>query len=238
MATRPDSDDDWDDDWEDDDAPDFAPSVRREAEPEADLDPDEVIAECRDRFTDAPRYFGSELRSKLKWPFPVWIWFDGDFRPYRLARKELLRDGVVVWGALIQANQVLFDPRETVSAPGEVLFCPDPRRRVHPAQLLQAASRVAELKGAKPRDRELRKFAEHLAAETTRAFGWPVPRQLSDGLPCVISSVFFPRHYLPGNRICGPLMPLVVLKDAPHYACPLHYGFWPKAYRAAWREGG
>ena len=130
MATRPDPDDDWDDLWEeDDDAPDFAPSVRREAEPEADLDPDEVIAECRDRFTDAPRYFGSELKAKLKWPFPVWIWFDGDFRPYRLARKELLRDGVVVWGALIQANQVLFDPRETAGAPGEMLFCPDPRRQ-------------------------------------------------------------------------------------------------------------
>ncbi len=258
-----DSADDWEDGvWEDDADPDVPaflsaaptrPGAGRPAARSADddesewnagpdleegVDPAEVIAECRARFTDAPREFGAELRATLKWPMAKWMWLDGPFRSYMFARKELLRDGVVVWGALLQANMLMFDPREEMSCPGEFVFCPDPRRRIHPAEILEVASRVQELKHTKPRDPELRKFADYLTDERTRAFGWPVPRKLSAGVPCVVSSTLFPRHYLPGNAISGQAMPVVVLPHEPHYACILHRGFWPREFRTVWRNGG
>ena len=219
--------------------PDPRPDPRPVPGGDADdgLDPHAVLAECRRRFGPAPRRFEPELRAKLKWPFHLWMLWDGPFRRYRSARRRLLREGEVVWGALVQANMMMFDPDLDFSCPGEVVFCPDARRPVHPDELIAVARRVGELKHTAPRDAELRKFADYLTDEHVRAFGWPIPRKLTGGLPCVDSTVLFPRDHLPGRAIYTPVMPLVVLPTEPHYACVLHGGFWPRAYREAWVGG-
>jgi hypothetical protein len=125
-------------------------------------------------------------------------------------QNELLTQGKLVWGALIQANSALMMPGD-FHLPGEVVCSPDPIFDTQPELLVEVASRIYDLKHTRPDDLDLRVVADHITDEMHRSLCERIPTQLTDGRVVVRYTVIFYREHLP-TRMLGPsrLMPILV----------------------------
>ncbi|MEL6179106.1 MAG: hypothetical protein AAFS10_09135, partial [Myxococcota bacterium] len=92
-------------------------------------------------------------------------------------------------------------------------------------------------KGTKPHDEALRRLADHLTLEYTRAFGMKLPETFGVGPGVVLSSTVFVRHHLPLRRMCKPLLPVIALPEPPHVVLALPERFWPRPLVRAWVSG-
>jgi TPR repeat protein len=147
----------------------------------------------------------------------------------------LLLEGRVVWGALVQANQDLFNPTgQLAGAPGEVLY--DPSGRVPREDLAEMAGKIYSLKGQEFSDPATAHFSKYLADEMTRVFGLDVPSFILP-YPLKVSSTWFQRAHLPGGAISDKLIPLLISDAHPGAALPLPAMFFPGAARPAQTPG-
>jgi hypothetical protein len=193
----------------------------------------EVLATCRSDLGPAPRSYGLWDRlTYLRINRPAWAAKD-PLGNYFDNRDSLLRDGVVVWGHLVQANQQLFSPGPN-DCPGEVVLCPDPKIVVDPAALQEVSRRIGRLKGTTPADAALAKIAHHLTNERTRVFGLPVPKSVSPTFPAVLCTIFFQRKHLPTGKLTGSLFPMLVMPQPPRYAMVVPGRYWPAALADFW----
>ena len=147
----------------------------------------------------------------------------------------LFTKGIVVWGHIIQANRLMFEPG-IFNCPGELVYSLADPSRVRPERLQQVATRLQELKGSDTQDPELAPIADYLTDEQIRVFGLRVPKKISPQLSCRISTTFFVRKHLPQKRICQMLMPIVVNPESPHVAMPLPARYWPEPLVEWWSE--
>lgn len=193
-----------------------------------------MLQESRQRFGAAPRDFGDAEKKHLQVAFS-WLtrlvsMSDPLCKPLA-AQRKVFRNGVVVWGHLIQANAALFQPGRR-DLPGEMLYGLK-ARNITVNELRDAASRVAALKGTRPDARELAEIADYLTDEFIRVFGLAVPQRLSP-TPLLISTVQFARHHLPNQMLCDSVLPIVVAPTAPHYAFVLPAVYWPERLLHHW----
>lgn len=142
--------------------------------------------------------------------------------------RALLLEGRVVWGALVQVNEDLFDAAgRFAGAPGEVLY--DPTGRTLREDLAEMADKVFSLKGNEYPDPAMAHVSKYLAEETFRVFGLDVPPLMSP-YPLKLSSTWFQRSHLPGGRLSDKLVPLLISDAHPGAALPLPAVFRPGAY--------
>ncbi|MBS0265991.1 MAG: hypothetical protein JSS02_28930, partial [Planctomycetes bacterium] len=135
-----------------------------------------IIEQCWDAFGHSPR----RISLWDKWTLwlmdkPEWLQnnSDDDLRLVFENWGRLIREGAVVWGHVVQANGMLFEPGPH-DCPGEMVFLLD-QKVVDPDFLLQVARKLQSLKHTTPEDPGLRAVADHLTNEQTRRFGLPVP---------------------------------------------------------------
>ena len=149
-------------------------------------------------------------------------------------QTDLLTQGKLVWGGMIQANHALMTPGD-FHLPGEVVCSPDPIFESQPDLLLDIASRIYDLKHTKPDDPELRVVADHITDELHRAFCERIPTQLTNGHVVVRYTVIFYREHLP-FRMLGPsrLMPLLV-HGRHNMAMILPGPLWMPELKEAWK---
>jgi len=168
----------------------------------------------------------------------MWLWLSPGDKMATLFRNTnpLFRDGVVVWGHVIQANQLMFQPGSE-NCPGEVVYSLAESHQVDPDTLAQVARDLFSLKGTHPNHPELNPIANYLTDEMIRVFGLPVPKVISPTLPCQISTTMFFRKHLPRQRLCSSLLPLVVNPSPPFVALPLPERYWPPELLAWWTQG-
>jgi len=95
-------------------------------------------------------------------------------------RGDLLARGDVVWGAIVQANNLLWEPGSH-DAPGVILYSPDRTFDGEADELEHIARSLFSLKGTKPKDPELATFAAVITNEFTVLMREPVPRALTGG---------------------------------------------------------
>lgn len=160
-------------------------------------------------------------------------WLRGDKLEYLFdSTADLLRDGRVVWAALIQANNILFAPGGTRGgAPGEVLY--DPQGRTPPEDLAAVAQTVFSLKGRRMDDPALAYFSDYLADEMIRVFGIDVPATIVP-YPLKASTTYFDRRHLPDGRLAQRVLPVVISDSRPGAVMVLPLPLWPQHLREAW----
>lgn len=207
------------------------------------------LAECQERLGDAPREFNTKTIEYLGvdggWIdslFSLLFFFEPLCRRLNDSRQRLIfQRGQVVWGHIIQANGELWGPIEPGAdadwhnRPGELVFSNDDSGRVTPEFLEPIAERIGGLRGDDHDDPELDKIGNYLEAQTVRAFGWDVPKQLSPRVPCFISTTMFTRRHLPDGYLQRPFLPIVISHAPPYFAIPLPERFWPTEFRDWWR---
>jgi len=131
-----------------------------------------------------------------------------------LARRQA---GGVALGALVMANEGLFDLRDARDLPGVVLVTRDDALMRAPARLIALADRLFELK-----DRDAAQVPAELraiAAQLTSERGWfepmAVPRSFCGGHDCALFPFFFRRRELPHPALDRRLFPLFADRDLP-----------------------
>lgn len=197
-----------------------------------------MIDDCINNFGPAPRRLSLWNRlTYFRIPQPNWLVDNPSDRLTTLFQNlpVLFSEGIVVWGQIIQANRLMFEPG-IHNCPGDLVYSLTDPRRVTPEQLHVVAVRLGQLKGTTPQHPDLAPIAKYLTNERIRVFGLPVPQRISPNLSCHISTTFFVRKHLPRNRICRSLMPVVVNPESPHVAMPLPARYWPKPLIDWWSE--
>lgn len=187
-----------------------------------------LLQNVRQGMGDAPR----RVRGRDRVRMPMWSWSDARFRIHRQDRDRVLRHGEIVWGALVQANNLLFKPGDK-NHPGNVLFSRDPALAADPMALARAAGRVFETKGRKDQDPAARTVGDILANEMTAFRNLAAPRDLTGGATCYIADVMFERRHLPRRIVDGSLMPLIVHPETTATFIAPHW-YWPDGLKELW----
>ncbi len=191
---------------------------------------------CRSNFGAAPRRFGFFQKRALKTPPPQWMNEEpGDplWQHYR-ERELLLREGVVVWGHLIQANRLLFEPGP-LDHPCAALYSFDPYFDDRPELLEELGHGLYALKGQQVADAGLQRIADYLQDELERVISTRVPAIATGGRECVHSSMMVHRAHLPNGFLANGLFPVVAHPSATPTAMILPSQFWGEEMRRLWK---
>ena len=169
-------------------------------------------------------------------PYPPWLRPADPLQLFFKERRRMLRTGIVVWGAFVQANSRM-SVRGVGDSPGEVIYCPDPLAIFDPDWLLGVAGELSTTKDEVGLPPDLEPIGEYLAEDSTRAFGRIVPRSVVGDRELALSTVLIFRRHVPGKRLCHPLVPLLVAAEPPRIGMIVPQRFWPREMRTAWAAG-
>jgi len=197
-----------------------------------------LIEECRGKFGGPGKRKFSLLDrwGYMKVPKPKWCTAEDELCQFFKNQRDVFQYGVVVWGHIVQANSLLFEPGDD-DCPASIIFCPSPAVQVDSSHLRTVASQLFQLKGTTPTDPELKKFADMLTDEMVRTVGLQVPSQLSRGIPLFEAATFICRKHLPPpSYLTGSMFPLVVSPKKPFYNFPLPARYWPKSLIRSWKR--
>ena len=185
-----------------------------------------IIEQMRVEAGRIPRTF--ESRNRVRMGFLQKI-FDKELGQQVSKAKLLFEEGQIVWGSLVQANTLLFQPGSN-NLPGCVLYSIDPRMDPRPLTLAECASELFSYKGKKNLGNPaLQKFADRLQDEVSRPLGLQVPPSLTEQMPCQMSVIQFERNHLLDGRISGQIMPILTHPDTPSIMM-LPRWYWPEAF--------
>jgi hypothetical protein len=182
----------------------------------------------------APGWPVDVAHGQVEIDMPPWAAED-DLRYLFDNAQALLREGRVVWGAVVQADKALVQPGAIPGATGQVLY--DPRGRVPDTDLHAMARTLLSLKGRRFDLPELASMAQYLGDENIRVFGLDLPVRLAP-YPLKVSSTWFDRQHLPGGVLAQPLIPVLISDAHPGALLPLPALFWPDNLREAWSPVG
>jgi hypothetical protein len=149
---------------------------------------------------------------------------------YRL--DHLLLEGKVVWGALVQANNLLFKVGPN-DHPAMTIYAPDRSFDDRPEALKAIASRLFRLKNTTPEDRDERRLAAAITNEMERGMGWLVPRSMTGGREVLSTGFMVFRSHIPGRRLQGGWFPLLIHDDTPAVMI-VPSQFWPRELVSRW----
>jgi hypothetical protein len=198
----------------------------------------QLLEQCRQKFGPPPRSFSLRERFYLWMAPPDWMIGKRDelWRVYR-SRKQLVRDGQVVWAALIQANFQLFSPGSS-NCPAAVVYSTDPSFDSEPYALEEIARSLFRLKGTAPEDPALQKFAHDLTDERVRSMKLALPHSLTQGRDVFYTCIMVHRPHLPDRYLAAGLLPLVVQPELTEATLILPSRFWSDELLALWRSEG
>jgi hypothetical protein len=191
-----------------------------------------LLDEVRFRMGSPPRQLGLRVRLRLRAFAPWWLPSRDPLLGFYRNQSPLLRDGAVVWGAIIQANMLLFQ-QGAHSHPAEVIYSSDPffDRSLH--VLVDIARSLFLLKGTTPADLEKKPWAETLTDEMQRSMGRTVPKSLTDGRDVWGSTVMVIRAHVPGRRLQSSWLPLLRLDNCP-FVMIVPSRYWPDELVNLW----
>ena len=181
----------------------------------------DTLLEMRGAFGPAPRRVERGMTVRP----PSWATWEKAFRRYRSGQKHLLKHGTITWGALVQANNLLFEPGER-DHPGNVVY--DRGEFPSPTALEAVAQALMATKGTRQPDPAVNRIASCLAAETQRLFDVSVPTVVG-GDDKVVTTVLFHREHLRGGAIYASVFPLLVAPDVP-FSMVLPFPYWSDRY--------
>jgi TPR repeat protein len=207
--------------------------------PESRIEID-LIRACRARFGPPPRALAAAdaaaCRIRLMPSQEASYQKGADRLLLILADQELLlARGTVVWGHLVQANQILFDRDNERTAPANVIYSPDAYFDGRTDVLAAFARDLFAQKGMLPGDPEIGSFVRAVTDEYLRVMRRELPRSYSAGRPAYFATCFIEPHHLPDGYLARSEFPLLVNADETEAVMMLPVRFWPPELLARWR---
>ena len=163
------------------------------------------------------------------------LWVKPEHSLYEVFRQQtlLLREGQIVWGALVQANSLLFAPGPA-DLPAMLVYSPDPHFDARPAELRLIGSKLFALKGTQPEDPELLALARLITEEVDHSMGLRLPPVFSaQDMRSAVFMVF--RDHLPNEILSGGTFPILMHPSTPAVMI-VPFEFWPAELTILWRD--
>lgn len=135
--------------------------------------------------------------------------FSDPLKKFYKRQGQLLAHGRVVWGGVVQANSLLFEPGAS-DHPAKIIYSNDPYFDDQNYHLLEIAERLFALKGTTPEDPELALAAKSVTDEMKRQFGVHLPKSLTDGMEVISSETMIIRAHLPFGMLVDRALPLLI----------------------------
>jgi len=169
-------------------------------------------------------------RDKIK--RPVWLTKSDGLFAIINEQWAIRRTGKIIYGALVQANNLLFEPG-TQNSPGNMIYSHDPYYKAHPHELLRLASGLFSFKGDKGlSDETLQAIADILENEMDRNLYSELPLEYTNGRKVIMTGTMFERTHLPNGYIQSSIMPIIASIWAHETVMlPVHY--WPASFLRA-----
>ncbi len=198
-----------------------------------------VIQACRDRFGPPPRSLEGLDAETCQLNLTPEV--DSVFTKSKDPMLRILTDqarlrnyGQVVWGQLVQANQLLFDPSNKHTLAANVVYSLDPYFDGRVDLLSKIALGLFAQKGTFPDDPEIRKFVRVITDERIRIMRKELPRGYCGGRSIYFTNCFIQPSHLPGNCLRRPKFPLLVCFRKTEGVMVLPSRFWPERYVSQW----
>lgn len=206
-----------------------------EAEPER---PGEaaLLHACREALGPPPRACRPEDRLALSPELEHALVSTGDGLVRILKDQDrLLERGQVCWGALVQANSILFDPANRLTCPANVVYSAEPFFDGRQALLAGMARGLFAQKGSTRADRELQAFVDAVTDEMARVLRRELPPSYTGGRSVCFATCFIQPAHLPFGFLNRPTFPVLVHPDETPAMMLLPSRFWPAELIDHWR---
>jgi hypothetical protein len=190
-----------------------------------------VINETRNNFGEPPRKFKFWEKMHLHIRPPEWVRLIQDTRFLALYEQQdlLYREGIIVWGHIIQANELLFEKGKR-DHPAAIVYSLERIVDREPEILARVARFLFSIKG-KETDQELQEFSEKLAGEIVADWKLPVPLSLAGGVQCFYITTMVVRKHLPKKILSGSLFPFLVCPAKTDVGMILPARYWPERFK-------
>ena len=147
----------------------------------------------------------------------------------------LLKDGNICYASIVQANECLFKFFPNNNYPAQVIFSTDPYIAERPHLLQQLSRQLFQFK-----NRPVESIPEHIqiiANAVTNEHDFSsytfTFKHKGHASTIYLSPVLFYRKLLPGRKIYGNLIPLIVNSDCTSVMA-LPKQFWTKKFKLLW----
>ena len=202
----------------------------------------EVIRRCRQRLGSPPRELQREERQSFllrpSFLMRILLLLHGDKLRITLRDQHLLRDGGrVVWGFVVQANNLLFDPVNRQVLPANIIYSPDEYFDDCVPVLQGTAQELFQLKGTSPADKELERFAHAITDELVRTMRLALPRSLCENREAYFTSCLIQPSHLPAGHLASEFFPLLICPEETEAVMVLPAAYWPEELHETWGEG-
>ena len=193
-----------------------------------------AINSTRDEFASSRNKMGFFEKRKFRMKAPAWIKLSGSKLKNIYSDNELLRtEGKIVWGHIIQANSLLFDPSAKENCPAAALYSLDPYYDGNLEELEVIAGSLFDLKGEKT-SRSLQKFSDILADERTIQMKLKIPHELTGGRDVFYTSIMVQRNQLPVPFLAASAFPLLVHERKTKSTMILPAKYWSQDMIGYW----
>lgn len=193
-----------------------------------------VLEHIRQKVGPAPRRIPPESRNFLITRPQIWCVVHKDpMLEYFRSQELLLREGQVVWGAVVQANGMCYGVGPS-DHPSTVIYSMDRTFDDNPEGLVEIAKKLLNLRGGKWADQEEQSYGDMLAIETNRAMGIPIPKSIAEGRKIFSTTIMWRRRHLPSGVLKGSYFPVLVHpKTTAVLVVPSQT--WPEEFAQSWR---
>lgn len=198
----------------------------------SDISPATLLFQVRQLMGNPPRRIGLWKSWRLRPKRPSWLSRDDDLQEVFRQSGRLLQEGTVVWGALVQANNLLFSPG-LKDHPAMAVYSRDSVFDHQVQDLQTLSSQIFELKGTDPEDQALAAIAAEVTNELSRKMRVEIPKALTNGSDVVSNTIMVFRKHLPTRYLARGFFPLLIHPDTPA-ALIVPCCFWPPQLVQFW----
>lgn len=197
-----------------------------------------LLFDCRSIFGAPPRKFGLMDKRYNRMSLPFLMRFVGGktLKPIYDDRESLLSNGIVVWGYVVQANTLLYEPGDLNSA-GQIIFSLDPIFEGRVDVLGGIAQNILALMEADPPPKELVSFYNALHVENIAVFNRSVPKKMCYGKNVYLTTFMLHRKHLPVNYIKHNWFPLLVNPKYTRACLVMPSRYWSTTLINYWKNG-
>ncbi len=149
-------------------------------------------------------------------------------------RHAIFTHGEVVWGQVVQANNVLYDDAQPHDAPAAYIYSLDEFFEDDVMALAEIADTLYAIKGEATDNPATQRFADMLGNEYERQLLLQVPYDLTDGRDVYYTCGVIPRGYLPVPQLAAPLFPLVIVPGKTEATWVLPSMWWSQELIDMW----
>lgn len=159
--------------------------------------------------------------------------FSGRNSPYaRFASRdaEIIRNGRVVWAAIVIANDRLFAPAAEADSAALIVFSPTNYFDSNPGHLCKIATDLANLRTEGTSDPELHDLARIVADDHGSPSNLLLPWKVTDGHEVYLTRINVYRSCLPKAQLTDQLIPVVICPQSTFASIIPPARLWPRPF--------